>query len=131
MAAMAVSAAQSQDMIEKTQANFTKQLEAMQTLMNQTLDTRLNSLSEALILENKEIKSQTEQTLAALRQDINQVQQHVKNSPRGGEKSPRPSIMRSDSTMSMNLQSKQTNEINTVVAQVKRLEDSVQALERN
>jgi hypothetical protein len=34
MAAMAVSAAQSQDMIEKTQANFTKQLEAMQTLMN-------------------------------------------------------------------------------------------------
>lgn len=84
----------SQETMDKMQANFTKQLEAMQTLMNQTLDTRLNSLSEALILENKEIRQKTEHEMNALKAEITALQTYVKiQKATGGDRSPRPSVV--------------------------------------
>lgn len=38
--------------------------------MNQTLDTKLNSLSEALIEENKEIKMTVEAEIGSLKSEI-------------------------------------------------------------
>jgi hypothetical protein len=87
--------------IDKLQSGFTKQLEAMQILLNQQLDTRLSSLSEALIEETKETKNQSESSINQLQAEVEKLTSNVKKMMQGADRLPQSgskSPMRTDST---------------------------------